>query len=241
MLGNAYNLALILKWYIAFFDLDNNLTPVMFLDFTAALVAARSLISLLLVLTVARRSGSIPKPDKGVLRKCRLPDAVDEDTTTSKLSWPVDKKRWSDIAYLETVLKELNKFRGLVTNRLSELKPIAVDSDSDFWGKEPLPAGGAKLDNDAEREDSLAKGKDNQETIGIRYDYDDGVTPDDGVYHKFQIQPNAGKIPSTFKTWRDKNGGTHKVMATAFVKTDFTKDDVKLLQHLQSLVPPAVK
>ncbi|RLL94955.1 hypothetical protein CFD26_103780 [Aspergillus turcosus] len=338
-----------------------------------------------------------------------------------ELSWPVDKKRWSDIAYLETVLKDLNKFRGLVTNRLSELKPIAVDSDSDFWGKEPLPAGGAKLDNDAEvnnlvlirvhmkskskssikeaepihqgpvghndptainqatrskdpikdhqmeMKDKMAnltgesevrrelalhvakfgdhvhealavlpdevtrrrwtrlwatmrdriktqanletaqiamanlrcspadtasrpstpasiddlrfqlqvvadaeaimtqeasatieriwdlrplwvqlgktvwpKGKDNQETIGIRYDYDGEVTPDDGIYHKFQIQPNAGKIPSTFKTWRDKNGGTHKVMATAFVKTDFTKDDVKLLQHLQSLVPPAV-
>ncbi|GIK02885.1 hypothetical protein Aspvir_006948 [Aspergillus viridinutans] len=71
------------------------------------------------------------------------------------------------------------------------------------------------------------KGKDNQESVGIRYDYDGEVTRSDGVYHKFQIQPNAGKIPPTFKTWRDNNGGTHKVMATAFVKKDGTKDDVK--------------
>lgn len=71
------------------------------------------------------------------------------------------------------------------------------------------------------------KGSNNQETIGIRFDYDGEVSKLDGVYHKFQVQPNAGKIPTTFKNWRDQNGGTHVVMASAFVKKDSTKDDVQ--------------
>lgn len=71
------------------------------------------------------------------------------------------------------------------------------------------------------------KGNNEQETIGIRYDYDGEVTRSDGTYHKFQIQPNAGKIPSTFKTWREDNGGTHAVMASAYVKRDGNKDDVR--------------
>lgn len=71
------------------------------------------------------------------------------------------------------------------------------------------------------------KSQNDQESIGIRFDYDGEVSRSDGVYHKFQIQPNAGKIPSTFKDWRDNHGGTHAVMASAFVKKDGTKEDMR--------------
>lgn len=53
---------------------------------------------------------------------------------------------------------------------------------------------------------------------GVRWDYDGVVTKDDGKeYHKYQLQPNAGKIPSSIRLWRDANGGTHAVMATLYI------------------------
>ena len=71
------------------------------------------------------------------------------------------------------------------------------------------------------------KSKAEQERIGIRWDYDGQVEKDGTVYHKFQLQPNAGKVPSTIKRWRDANGGTHAVMASVLVKKDGTKEDVE--------------
>ena len=42
------------------------------------------------------------------------------------------------------------------------------------------------------------------------------------------MQPNAGtKIPSSIKQWREKNGGTHAVMANVYVKKDGTKEDAQ--------------
>jgi len=40
-----------------------------------------------------------------------------------------------------------------------------------------------------------------QKRLCVRYDYDGEITGEDGnVYHKFQMQPNAGNdIPSTIK------------------------------------------
>lgn len=66
-----------------------------------------------------------------------------------------------------------------------------------------------------------------QERLGIRWDFDGEVTKADGTYNKFQMQANAGKVPSSIKTWRENNGGTHAVMASVFVKKDGTKEDVK--------------
>lgn len=66
-----------------------------------------------------------------------------------------------------------------------------------------------------------------QESIGTRWDYDGEVTKADGVYHKFQLQANAGKVPSSIKQWRESKGGTHAVMATGYVKKDGTKEDVE--------------
>lgn len=66
-----------------------------------------------------------------------------------------------------------------------------------------------------------------QERLGIRWDYDGLVTKPDGQYHKYQMQPNAGKIPTSIKQWREANGGTHAVMATVLVKEGSTQDEVK--------------
>lgn len=54
--------------------------------------------------------------------------------------------------------------------------------------------------------------------FGIRWDYDGVVTGDDGVeYHKYQLQPNSGKIPSTIQRWRENNGGTHAVLTNMYI------------------------
>ena len=49
----------------------------------------------------------------------------------------------------------------------------------------------------------------------------------DEVYHKFQMQPNSGKVPSSIKRWRESHGGTHAVMATALAKKDGSKKDAE--------------
>lgn len=68
-----------------------------------------------------------------------------------------------------------------------------------------------------------------QEKHGVRYDYDGEQEIDGTVYHKFQMQANAGnKIPSTVKNWRSKaDRGTHDVMADVFVLKGGDKDDVE--------------
>ncbi|KAF8270740.1 hypothetical protein EI94DRAFT_1570454 [Lactarius quietus] len=66
-----------------------------------------------------------------------------------------------------------------------------------------------------------------QEQLGVRWDYDGEITSEGTIYHKFQLQANAGKVPSTIKQWRDANGGTHAVMADVLGKKDGTKEDVE--------------
>lgn len=73
------------------------------------------------------------------------------------------------------------------------------------------------------------------ERIGVRFDYDGEVTQDGVVYHKYQCQPNAGKVPSSVREWREGNGGTHAVMASFLIKKDGTKEDV------QNAVDEAIK
>lgn len=67
-----------------------------------------------------------------------------------------------------------------------------------------------------------------QKRLGVRYDYDGDIEQDGVVYHKYQLQVNAGEdINPTLKQWRAKNGGTHAVMANVFVKQDATKEEVE--------------
>jgi hypothetical protein len=64
------------------------------------------------------------------------------------------------------------------------------------------------------------------ENLGIRWDFDGEVEEEGTVYNKFQIQPNAGKVPSTIREWREKNGGTHAVMGVMYVKKGGSSEDV---------------
>nr|POE94650.1 hypothetical protein CFP56_16887 [Quercus suber] len=54
---------------------------------------------------------------------------------------------------------------------------------------------------------------------GVRWDYDGVIKLSDGKdYHKYQLQPNAGNIPSTLKRWREANGGTHAVIGVMYIE-----------------------
>lgn len=64
------------------------------------------------------------------------------------------------------------------------------------------------------------------ERLGVRFDYDGEVMENNQKYHKWQIQPNAGKIPSSWKEWRDRHGGTHAVIGIILVKDGATSDEV---------------
>jgi len=75
---------------------------------------------------------------------------------------------------------------------------------------------------------AIPKDPNDQESIGIRLDFDGKITGSDGnTYNKYQMQFNAGKIPSVMKRRRDENGSTHPVLADVLVKQDGTKDDVE--------------
>ncbi|KAL8646017.1 MAG: hypothetical protein Q9226_007045 [Calogaya cf. arnoldii] len=71
-----------------------------------------------------------------------------------------------------------------------------------------------------------------KEAIGVRFDYkgEEVVKGKDNTtttYNLFNVQPKAGKTPASIIDWRNRNGGTHAVMAVARVKKDGTQDDVE--------------
>lgn len=69
------------------------------------------------------------------------------------------------------------------------------------------------------------------QNYGIPFDYAGQTSTLKGhlgeMFNKFEVQPNAGKIPTTFKDWRDKNGGTHAVMGILYVKAGGSLEDVE--------------
>ncbi|KAI9673930.1 MAG: hypothetical protein M1817_002136 [Caeruleum heppii] len=65
---------------------------------------------------------------------------------------------------------------------------------------------------------------------GVRWDYDGVVTYEGKECHRFQLQPNAGKIPSTIKEWREKHGGTHAVICVMYIPAG-TDPDPKILEE----------
>lgn len=71
------------------------------------------------------------------------------------------------------------------------------------------------------------KSQSDLENQGVRFDYDGTIDDNGQVYHKYQVQPNAGKIPSSWREWRDKNGGTHAVIGSVKIKEGATKDEVE--------------
>lgn len=92
-------------------------------------------------------------------------------------------------------------------------------ADGSAWQKLATPTAG-------QGKTAWPKGNAELERVGVRFDYDGEVTLDGTVFHKFQCQPNAGKIPASLKEWRDKNGGTHAVITTVFIKKDGSKPEV---------------
>ena len=67
-----------------------------------------------------------------------------------------------------------------------------------------------------------------QRRLGVRYDYDGDEEIDGIVYHRFKMQPNAGRIPSCIKHWRSKSArGTHSVMAEVLVPRGAGKAEVE--------------
>jgi hypothetical protein len=73
---------------------------------------------------------------------------------------------------------------------------------------------------------AIPRAPNDQERIGLRLDYAGEVIRNGVTEHTFQLQANAGKVPTSVENWKRKNGGTHAVMATIHVKKDGTKDDV---------------
>lgn len=65
------------------------------------------------------------------------------------------------------------------------------------------------------------------ENLGLRFDFDGEVQRNGITYNKFQVQPNAGKVNSTIRAWKEKNGGSHAVMGVMYVKKDGDVNDVK--------------
>ena len=76
-------------------------------------------------------------------------------------------------------------------------------------------------------ETAFPKSQKDQQRLGVRFDYDGEVTRNGTQYHKYQVQPNAGKVPTSIENWKKKNGGTHAVMGSIFVKRDGTQEDVE--------------
>jgi hypothetical protein len=100
--------------------------------------------------------------------------------------------------------KILDKARSAATNAAKKLTNVSVGRGKTAYPKTPKDL----------------------ENLGIRWDYDGEVEYDGTLYNKFQIQPNAGKIDSTIRQWREKNGGTHAVMGVMYVKKGGSVDDV---------------
>jgi hypothetical protein len=114
------------------------------------------------------------------------------------------------LAYIFPTYDEMNKVlnkieQSLVGSAVSKLTNVSVSRGKTAWPK-------------AEKD---------LMNLGIRFDYDGEVTQNGIVYNKFQVQPNAGKVPSSVQQWRDNNGGTHAVMGSMLVKKGGTKDDVE--------------
>lgn len=97
---------------------------------------------------------------------------------------------------------------------------VVTGRGSDIWKKLTNPTVGRGRTQ-------WPKSSSDLENHGVRFDYDGEVEENGEIYHRYQVQPNAGKIPSTWKVWRDKNGGTHSVIGVVKVKKSATKAEVE--------------
>lgn len=75
---------------------------------------------------------------------------------------------------------------------------------------------------------AFPKSSADNEKFGVRFDFAGTVERENKIFNRFQVQVNAGKIPTPWKEWRERNGkGTHGIVATVEVPQDATKDEVQ--------------
>lgn len=102
-------------------------------------------------------------------------------------------------------MKVLNKIRQeVVTNAWKKLVNPKVERGKTAWPKSQA--------------DLLR--------FGIRFDYDGIVTVNGKEFHKYQCQPNAGKIDSSLQKWKKQHGGTHATITSILIKKGGTEQDV---------------
>lgn len=119
-----------------------------------------------------------------------------------------------------TVLSTLPPFSTMSRTTWGGLMDFILGQGSNVWKKltkPTVPVGGTQWPKSASE----------LERQGVRFDYDGTVTEDGQEFHRYQIQPNAGKIPSAWKRWRDEHGGTHAVIGTLKVKKDATMEEFR--------------
>lgn len=136
------------------------------------------------------------------------------DIYTASASTKVSAELLLDMEIPKLTIQPNTKMQKTLKNAVSK----AVEGNT--WKKFTNPSAGRG-------KTAFPKGQAEQERVGVRWDYDGEVVKGDNTYHKFQMQPNAGKVPSSIKRWREDHGGTHAVMATALVKKDGSKEEVE--------------
>ena len=65
---------------------------------------------------------------------------------------------------------------------------------------------------------------------GFWWDFDGVFTKEEGDFFKYQLQLNAGKIPSTLALWRKTIGGTHATLTSMYIPVA-TEPDVEIFQQ----------
>lgn len=83
----------------------------------------------------------------------------------------------------------------------------------------------------AQHKTALPSSSKDQQNIGLRADFvSEYKAPDNTVFNKFAIQPNAGSgVAPTIKEWIKQQGkkGTHSDLGHLYVKKNGTKEDVE--------------
>nr|KMM71124.1 hypothetical protein CPAG_07431 [Coccidioides posadasii RMSCC 3488] len=97
--------------------------------------------------------------------------------------------RWDHRAQSTSIINKLLSSSLFLLREQKALKSaVGKAVEGQAWRKFTNPTAGGGGGRTA-----LPKGQAEQERLGVRWDYDGEVTEGDEVYHKFQMQPNAGK------------------------------------------------
>lgn len=66
------------------------------------------------------------------------------------------------------------------------------------------------------------------EQLGVRFNFAGTIEKNGRKFHRFQVQVNAGKIPTSWKQWRQKHEkGTHGIVATVEIPDNGSEEEVQ--------------